>query len=117
MPASVTIRGSATGLLATFGIPTVITFLSLDQVDEGLDPEFMAKFQDQTGITIGVAYGPTMPTANFQGTLLGTVPVAGQVFSFNSLNYIIEKVGRVQKNQDFIKASFAATAYPGIPNP
>jgi hypothetical protein len=102
---------------AVFGIATVVTFLYLEQVDEDLSPEFMASMQDQNGITVGVTYGPTKPTASFQGTLRGSPAVAGSVFNFNGLNYIVEKVTRVQKNKDYVKSSFDATAYPGIPNP
>jgi hypothetical protein len=102
---------------AVFGIVTVVNFLYLEQVDEDLSPEFMAEMADQNGICVGKVYGPTKPTASFQGTLKGTPAVAGSVFTFNGLNYIVEKVTRVQKNKDFVKSSFDATAYPGIPNP
>lgn len=112
--ATVTQRGVSD---VTFGIATVVSFLYLEQVDEDLSPEFMAAVLDQNGITVGKAYGPTKPTASFQGTLRGSPAVAGNVFAFNGLNYIIEKVTRVQKNQDYVKSTFDATAYPGIPNP
>lgn len=114
MPASVTLRGVSD---VTFGIATVVTFLYLEQVDEDLSPEFIGTVMDQNGIAVGKAYGPTKPTASFQGTLRGAPAVAGSVFQFNGLNYIIEKVTRVQKAQDYVKSTFDATAYPGIPNP
>lgn len=114
MAASVTLRGVQN---VNFGIATIVTFLYLEQVDEDLSPEFMATMEGQQGYILGVAYGPTSPTANFQGTLQGAVAVAGTVFSFNNLNYIIEKVGRVQKNKDYVKSSFSARNYAGIPNP
>jgi len=114
MPAQVTLRGVQD---ANFGIATVVSFLYLEQVDEDLSPEFMASMEGQQGYILGVAYGPSSPTANFQGTLRGSPAVAGTVFSFNNLNYIIENVTRVQKNKDYTKSTFKARSYAGIPNP
>lgn len=114
MPASVTLRGVSD---VSFGIATIVNFLYLEQVDEDLSPEFIGTVMDQNGIAVGKAYGPTKPTASFQGTLRGNPVAAGSVFVFNGLNYIVEKVTRVQKNQDYVKCTFDATAYPGIPNP
>jgi len=113
--ANVTLRGVQD---ATFGISAVITFLYLEQVDQANDPEFIGTVQDQNGIAVGKAYGPTMEKATFSGTLRGGSPaVAGQVFAYNGLNYIIEKVTLTSKNQDYTKSTFEAVSYPGIPNP
>ncbi len=114
MAATVTLRGISD---ATFGIATTVSFLYLEQVDQADDPEFIAEVRDQNGIAVGKAYGPTMSKATFSGTLKGSPAVAGQVFAFDSKNYIIEKVTKTQKNQDYVKSTFDAVFYPGIPNP
>jgi hypothetical protein len=113
--ASVTLRGNQN---ATFGIASTVTFLFLEQIDQSNDPEFIADFKDQNGIQIGKAYGPTMFTATFSGTLQGGTPaVAGTVFSYDGFNYIIEKVTLTSKSNDYTKSTFEAKYYPGIPNP
>lgn len=113
--ATVTLRGVTD---VTFGIPDTITFLYLEQVDTDLSPEFIGTVEDQNGIAVGKAYGPTTKKASFQGTLRGsTVAVAGAVFTYQGDQYIIEKVTKTAKAKDYTKSSFDATNYAGIPNP
>lgn len=103
----------------TFGILTAVTFLYLEQVDSDIEPEYIAQVMDQNGIQIGKAYGPVLNKANFSGTLNASISLVPGVstFTYNGLNYIVEKITRTDKNNDYVKATFSATAYAGIPNP